>query len=414
MKNFPAASATPRFDRIDLLRGLSILAVVLLHASLYVTFAGHPVGASLPRWLRYVLFRNGGNGVSVFFAISGFLITFTSIRRFGSLSCMRPKAFYRIRFARIAPLLCLLLFILSVLHLANVPGFRINPSTGSLPHALFAAVTFHLNWFEAAHGFLPACWTVLWSLSVEEMFYLFFPLLCMVLLLRRWGLAVFVMVLCGLVVFGPFARTPWYTKNELWAYQSYLGNMDNVALGCLFAMLANHLGNRSRFLKSQWPRIIEWMGAVLMLFIVFWDWPRVILGWHVKYAIGHTQTDVTVLGLGTCLMMLGRVLRPTAGRWGSAPLRWLGRYSYEVYLTHEFIVMGVLSLYLRMHRGPVELWIAVVVALSGLLGFLVSRFVSEPMNRWLRGAPVASELPSVLVYAQGGLEGEVAEFGAED
>jgi peptidoglycan/LPS O-acetylase OafA/YrhL len=245
------------------------------------------------------------------------------------------------------------------------------------------------------------------------MFYLFFPLLCMVLVLRRWGFAVFLTVLCGLVVFGPFARTPWYTKNEVWAYQSYLGNMDNVALGCLFAMLANYLGKSSQFLRSQWPRLMEWMGAALVLFIVFWDWPRVILGWHVKYAIGHTETDVTVLGLGTCLMMLGSVLRPTVGRWWSAPLRWLGRHSYEVYLTHEFIVMGVLSLYLRTHRGPAALWIAVVLALSGLLGFLVARFVSEPMNRILRGAPVVSGLTPASSYEQGRFSGEVAEFRRE-
>ncbi len=60
-----------------------------------------------------------------------------------------------------------------------------------------------------------------------------------------------------------------------------------------------------------------------MLFVVFWIWPRVIFGWEVKRALGRTGTDVTVLGFGTCLVMLGSVLRPTrGGRW-TAPLRWL-------------------------------------------------------------------------------------------
>ena len=147
-----------------------------------MSFAGHRLQTLFPRPIYHLLFTNGDNGVTLFFAISGFLITLTSIRRFGSLAAMRPAIFYRIRFARIAPLLFLLLAVLSVLHLAGVDGFRISPKVATLPQALFAALTFHINWLEAsAHAYLPANWDVLWSLSVEEMFYLFFPLLCLCL-----------------------------------------------------------------------------------------------------------------------------------------------------------------------------------------------------------------------------------------
>lgn len=64
---------------------------------------------------------------NVFFVVSGFLITLISIRRFGSLAQLRPGFFYRIRFARIASPLLLLLAVLSVMHLAGVPEFRIKP-----------------------------------------------------------------------------------------------------------------------------------------------------------------------------------------------------------------------------------------------------------------------------------------------
>ncbi len=154
-------ATTPRFDGIDVLRGLSILSVVLLHLWLRMRFAGFGLGSWLPGWIAFRIFRNGGNGVTVFFAVSGFLITLTSLRRFGSLAKMRPAIFYRIRFARIAPLLLLLLAVLSVLHLVHADGFRIRATTASLPRALLAALTFHLNWLEAIRGYLPANWDVL-------------------------------------------------------------------------------------------------------------------------------------------------------------------------------------------------------------------------------------------------------------
>jgi peptidoglycan/LPS O-acetylase OafA/YrhL len=162
-------AVTPRFDGVDVLRGFSILSVVLLHTWIRMHFPGSPVNQVMRGQLAHLLLRNGDNGVTVFFAVSGFLITLTSLRRFGSLRQMQPAKFYRIRFARIAPLLLLLLAVLSLLHLGYAQGFRIPAKVTTLPRALFAALTFHLNWLEAVHGYLPGNWDVLWSLSVEEM-----------------------------------------------------------------------------------------------------------------------------------------------------------------------------------------------------------------------------------------------------
>ena len=387
-----AAAASPRLDTIDLLRGYAILGVVLLHVSNLLTYSGQAVGESLPNWLRYLVFTQGGNGVSAFFAVSGFLITFISIRRFGKLADLSLKTFYRIRFARIAPSLILLLAILSILHLYGPAGFHISPGVGTLPHALFAALTFQTNWFEAVHGWLPAPWTVLWSLSVEEMFYLFFPPLCAICLPHRWGRVVFSAFLVFLIGFGPFARTPWYTSNDIWGYQSYLGNLDNVALGCLFAVLTDRLSRSSYFLKSRWPLYSQIFGSFLILFIVDWMWPKVVFGWHVKRALGKSGADVTVLGVGVCLVMLGSVLRDSRGSRITLPIRWLGRYSYEVYLSHVLVSSALLALYARFHHGPVAVWIVAAVVLSGSVGNLVSSFFSEPLNRRLRGAPLPSQL----------------------
>jgi peptidoglycan/LPS O-acetylase OafA/YrhL len=97
---------------------------VLLHPWIRMHFPGSPVYHEMRGQFAHLLLRNGDNGVTVFFAVSGFLITLTSLRRLGSLGQMRPAKFYRIRFARIPPLLLLLLAVLSLLHLGNVQGFR--------------------------------------------------------------------------------------------------------------------------------------------------------------------------------------------------------------------------------------------------------------------------------------------------
>jgi peptidoglycan/LPS O-acetylase OafA/YrhL len=149
---------------------------------------------ALPDMVAHLFFLNGGNGVTVFFAISGFLITLTSLRRFGSLSGMRPVTFYRIRFARIAPLLVSIVTVLSGLALVRAQGFQFSHTMAPLWRAVVAVFTFHSNWLEARYGFLPANWNVMWSLSVEVMFYLFFPLTCVALLRIRRGIILFVLL----------------------------------------------------------------------------------------------------------------------------------------------------------------------------------------------------------------------------
>ena len=172
------SGSSGRFDGIDVLRGVSIVAVVVHHINIHMGASESVLAKALPRQVAATLFWNGANGVTVFFAISGFLITTMAIRRWGALSQVRIADFYRLRFARIVPLLVALLAVLSVLHLARVPWFVINPGRSTLPRALLAAATFHINWLESQRGYLPPNWDVLWSLSVEEVFYLFFPLIC--------------------------------------------------------------------------------------------------------------------------------------------------------------------------------------------------------------------------------------------
>jgi len=259
---------------------------------------------------------------------------------------------------------------LSGLHLLGVPQYVVNPRLATLPRALAAAIGLHFNWLEAQRGYLPANWDVLWSLSNEEMFYLFFPLLC-VLMRRRAALAA---LLGGFVLVGPFARTV-LTHNELWAEYGYLSAMDAIAIGCLAALAAERFTGHPRVQVA-----LQVCGIGLMAFVTL------LKSWVRALGLYRTGLDVTLLAAGTALTLIAFLRRDRPGSWLSAPFRWLGRNSYELYLTHMMAIFTVLPLGRACDPGWrwAPLWYAIMIALAGLAGGLVARYYSEPMNRMLR------------------------------
>src|ERR1700683_3860236 len=104
-----AIQVTRRLDGVDTLRGLAILFVLMNHVNMRLVIDKIAYAVVLPRQLLTTLVWNGQRGVQVFFAVSGFLITSTSLRRWGTLDRVNVGDFYRLRFARIAPLLLALL-----------------------------------------------------------------------------------------------------------------------------------------------------------------------------------------------------------------------------------------------------------------------------------------------------------------
>jgi peptidoglycan/LPS O-acetylase OafA/YrhL len=360
-----------RLDGVDLLRGLAIFFVLMNHVNMRLLGAKVPYLKGLPLQLIYSLVWNGQFGVQMFFVVSGFLITATTLRRWGSLPAISVPDFYRLRFARIAPLLFLLLAVLSGLHLAHVRDFVVSAKTGGLGRALFAALTFHINLLEAQRGYLPGGWDILWSLSVEEMFYLFFPVICR--LLGRGKLLI--ALLLGFVVLGPFGRTVLAHGNGVWKEYSYLGGMDAIALGCLTALVVS----RVRFSRLQ-LEVLGSSGAILLIFSLCFSVRAYIWG------LGRNGLNMTILALGTCML----IAAAAQTQWKSprifSPLLKLGQRSYEIYLTHIFVVFALFGLFVKAGkpmRGVPALFLAVIV-IAGLLGEAVARFFSDPMNRLLR------------------------------
>jgi peptidoglycan/LPS O-acetylase OafA/YrhL len=132
-----------------------------------------------------------------------------------------------LRASRIAPLLLLVLAMLSVFHLFGVPRFVIDKPAQSLGGALTSALGLYLNRYEGIHGYLPGGWDVIWSLSIEELFYLAFPLACLVL--GRTRLLVPALVLLALSL--PFTRAALAASaSEIWQEKAYLPGMSAIAV----------------------------------------------------------------------------------------------------------------------------------------------------------------------------------------
>jgi peptidoglycan/LPS O-acetylase OafA/YrhL len=373
-----------RIDGIDLLRGLAIFFVLMNHVNMRLRIARIPYTQGLPEHVVNSLFWNGEEGVRIFFAISGFLITTMALRRWTSLAQVEPRRFYLLRFARIAPLLLLLLAVLSGLHLAGLSDFRVKPATGGLGRALLAALTFHVNLLEARRGYLPGSWDILWSLSVEEVFYCAFPLICLLLRTRGWMIA----FLGVFIAIGPFGRTVLAGNNGTWKEYSYLGGMDAIALGCIAALIATN-----RHYSRRVCRILTAAGAGLLLLCLCCSTEA----W--KHAAERSGLYMTLLATGTCLLIVPAAQTRWRAPQALRPLAWIGKNSYEIYLTHMFVVFALFDWFKAagkpMNAVP-ALFISTVLV-SALLGGLVARYYSEPLNARIRDQAAFDRKPQLEI-----------------
>ena len=111
---------------MDVLRGLAIFFVVLNHVHMRLLIADIPYVADSHKPLFASLVWNGQFGVQIFFAVSGFLITSTAMRRWSTLSNISVRDFYLLRLARIAPMLLALLAVMTALHYAHIAPFVVS------------------------------------------------------------------------------------------------------------------------------------------------------------------------------------------------------------------------------------------------------------------------------------------------
>jgi peptidoglycan/LPS O-acetylase OafA/YrhL len=286
------------------------------------------------------------------------------------------KKFYAFRFARIFPCLILILTIITSLGLAGVPWFKSNGEHNvSFLTSDFSVLTFWHNVLMAKVGYFNYGLNILWSLSVEEVFYLVFPLLC--LLLRRDSLILGAW--CVAIVFGPIYRS-WHADNEIRFLYGYFACFDAIAMGCCVALLS-----RSFRVSDHARRAAQLTACAFIAWIYLRDdidssaifGPTLIAAGAAVFlfAEGANRTSIAEAGSQN---LFKRTLRPLA---------WFGSHSYELYLFHIVVLAFMRNVYDRhsLPEGYKPLWFLLFLLLATLLANLVARLYSEPLNRWIRG-----------------------------
>jgi len=358
--------------RIDVIRGVGILLVLLHHFNIAYRLEDTILARVLGWDAVRAVARNGNYGVTMFFVVSGYLITSNIERRWAGFANVNARAFYTLRVARILPCLLLLLAVVNLLAAGGVTIFQNRPQGGepiSFWLVDFASLTFWMNVLIGRNGWFNYPLGVLWSLSVEEVFYVAFPLLC--LLLRREArlLAFWALV----IVAGPLWRLAHQGDEGGYLY-AYAASFDGIAIGCCTAVLARKVALRGRAMQAL-------QGAVAVAMALLYLW----------LPIGQTNVlGVTGMALGTAVLLLGAHERSADPvRHGSRPLvmlGWLGRLSYELYLFH-LVVLGLMRTAFppRATSGDAKLLLLVgFLVLSAGVATLISRFFAEPLNRRIR------------------------------
>jgi peptidoglycan/LPS O-acetylase OafA/YrhL len=286
---------------LDGLRGFAILAVFFHHYGA----GGVDSSSTWVRWTATVC-GLGWSGVDLFFVLSGFLITGIL------LDTKSAPAYYRKFYARRALRIFPVYYLFVAIVLMLVPFGTWRP--GHLFFLVYLGYPAAVMWPALVH--LPIRITHLWSLSVEEQFYLIWP----------WAIKKLwdprrILISCGVLFLSALA---FRTAFPSWAYATLPSRMDGLALGAALAIV--YRGNlRERCQALAFPILAVSSTAVVLICIM-------------RHTTAHADRVVCTVGFSLIVLAYGALLvlslGPLARVFSARTLRIFGKYSYGMYLYH--------------------------------------------------------------------------------
>lgn len=277
-----------RIPSLDGLRAISITLVVLSH---------------LVKWKHVsldVIGSYGALGVHVFFVLSGYLITNLLLREYERSSTISLRDFYIRRAYRIFPAAFVFLAVVVVLYWHQMRWYHV------------AAAVFYVANMDLSR---PWIFGHLWSLSIEEQFYLLWPFA-----VKKWHRHRIAILMC-VFLFTPVFRTALYAfKVHNWLVGSLPAEADQLAIGCLLAIFAARL-----------PKISGYLAVGMLLAVIFIPWFPANSPARTLFMLFGLRPLLHVSIAGLVLHVIQVPYRTL--NWG--PVAWLGQISYSVYLWQE-------------------------------------------------------------------------------
>lgn len=347
-------SKTGYLPTLDGWRAIAILAVLFDHTSEY----------SLRQYPRLLAFTHTGpNGVSLFFAISGFLICSRLLEEYRYVGHISLRGFYIRRACRILPPA---MFYLGVIAILAVPGLIVVTPAEWWSSVFFFRNYLSPNWITRGWGGYTIHY---WSLAVEEQFYLFWPA---ALALLGKGRARWLALSLSLAVAGWRIwdlHYHWFNRlipGLLFGSRTDV-RLDALLLGCLAALILDDEATRAAFARGfkSWM----WLACVAAYLAV-----------QSIYFLRGARTYSILESILLPLIVVGTVYRPqttVARLLETRPLKWIGRLSYSLYLWQQlFLVPAAGSRFLLLQKFPISL------AMIVLCAWISYRFVERPLIRW--------------------------------
>jgi peptidoglycan/LPS O-acetylase OafA/YrhL len=303
-------------------RGLAILLVLLVHVQL-------PFRPTVVDSTVYNVRVAGNEGVTLFFVLSGFLIT-------GVLLDTRAGAHYFRNFYARRALRTLPLYYLAVLALLFVWPY-VSPY-GTAPLAAFRRE----QWWYWLHGTnileaLPGPWRApyntghFWSLAVEEQFYLVWPFVIFACASRRSALRV--AAVCIGLAFVIRLVLATHGASEKWLHGLPFTRMDTLAIGAALAVLAREPGGLAAHVPAA-RKIVVW--AALIFAGLFGVYMTSHEARTLFFSVGYSASALTC---GALLVLVSA--GPLRNAFSHPTLRFFGKYSYGIYIIHPPLVAAL-------------------------------------------------------------------------